>query len=99
MLKLILKIWPALLPITIYILWVLVIERFLLPKKKVIEGQFKTVGEKSTSADEEQNLASETESTAPSLSQKFSLQNRNFVITLYLTLISAIIILVCAAFN
>lgn len=83
MLKFLLKIWPAFLPITIYILWVLVIENILIKKilrrKDYIEGE-KIVGEKSTNK------------------KHFSLQNRNFVATLYVSFIVAIITLVLFAF-
>jgi hypothetical protein len=87
MLKLLLKIWPALIPITVYIFWVLVIDRWLIQKilKKdgVIEGE-KVVGEKSTEAKK---------------SGIFSLQNRCFVIILYMTLILGILILISFALS
>lgn len=86
MLKLILKLWPALLPIIIYILWVLVIENILikkiLRKKDYIEGE-KVVGEKATAKSE----------------KKFSLQNRSFVFVLYISFIAAIVTLVFSAFQ
>ena len=91
MLKLLLKIWPALIPITVYVFWVLVIENFLLKKllKKsdVIEGEKveeKLVGEKST------------EIKKPGM---FSLHNRCFVIILYMTLALGILILISFAFS
>jgi hypothetical protein len=87
MLRLLLKIWPALIPITIYILWVLVIDKILIKKilrrKDYIEGE-KIVGEKTTEAPEK---------------KMFSLQNRNFVITLYATFILAILTLIFSALS
>ena len=84
MLRLLLKVWPALIPITIYILWVLVIKKFLIKKilrrSDYINGE-KVVGEKTT----EKKI--------------FSLQNHNFVITLYATFILAILTLIFSAFS
>lgn len=95
MLKLLLKIWPALIPIAVYVFWVLVIDRWLiqkiLKKEEVIEGekiQEKVVGEKST----EVKKPKETKGI-------FSLQNRCFVIILYMTLILGILILISFAFS
>lgn len=95
MLKLLLKIWPALIPITVYIFWVLVIDRWLiqkiLKKDDVIEGEKveeKVVGEKST----EVKKPKETNGM-------FSLQNHCFVIILYMTLALGILILISLAFS
>jgi len=91
MLKLILKIWPALIPLMVYIFWVYIIENFLLKKllKKsdVIEGEKveeKVVGEKST------------EVKKPGV---FSLHNRCFVIILYMTFELGILVLISMAFT
>lgn len=82
MLRLLLKLWPALLPIVIYFLWVFVIEKFflqkILRKKNDIEGE-KLVGEGST------------EIKKPPV---FSLQNQQFVLVLYVSLIVAIGLLI-----
>ena len=87
MLKLLLKIWPSLIPITVYVFWVLIIDRFLLPKllkkKTTFEGE-KVVGEKST------------EVKKPAM---FSLQNRCFVVILYMSLTLAILTLIVSAFS
>lgn len=87
MLKFILKIWPALLPITLYILWVLVIEKFLIKKilrrKEYIEAE-KVVGEKTTEFKPK---------------KAFSLENKNFVIVLYASFILAILTLIFSAFK
>ncbi|OFW80638.1 MAG: hypothetical protein A2887_00565 [Alphaproteobacteria bacterium RIFCSPLOWO2_01_FULL_40_26] len=87
MLKFLLKIWPGLLPITVYVFWVFVIEGFLfsriLKRKTEFEGE-KIVGEKST------------EVKVPG---KFSLQNRHFVAVLYASLILAILTLIFSAFK
>ncbi len=83
--KLFLKIWPALIPITLYIFWVFVIERFLiqkiLKKNSVIEGE-KVVGERSTEV---------------KLTRIFSLQNQCFLLILYLTLVLGILTLIALA--
>ena len=91
LLKFLLKIWPSFLPILVYIFWVYVIDGYLVPKllkkKTDIEGEKveeKLVGEKST------------EVKTPG---KFSLQNRCFVIILYMTLILAILTLIATAFS
>lgn len=85
LLKFLMKIWPSLLPIAVYIFWVYVVDRIiiakLMKKKDVIEGE-KVVGEKST------------EIKKPGV---FSLQNRCFVIILYISLSLAILTLIVTA--
>ena len=82
MFKLLLKLWPALLPILIYFFWVFVIEKLILQKifckKTNIEGE-KLVGEGSTEIKK---------------IKVFSLQNQSFVAVLYSSLILAIILLI-----
>jgi len=82
MLRIILKLWPALLPVAIYCFWILVVRRFLLQKilrkKNEIKGE-KLVGESSTS--QEKPMA-------------FSLQNRGFVAILYFSFVLAILLLI-----
>jgi hypothetical protein len=82
MLRIILKLWPALLPVVIYCLWILVIKKLLLQKilrkKDEINGE-KIVGEAST------------EQKKP---KAFSLQNRSFVAILYFSLVLAILLLI-----
>ncbi len=89
LLRFFLKIWPALVPILIYLFWVFVIERIilkkLLKKKNIIKGE-KVVGEKTT--DEEVQKIS-----------RFSLQNHHFLSVLYLSLILAILSLLYTAFS
>jgi len=83
--KILLKIWPALIPITIYLLWVFVISKFLKKiseRKKLIEGK-KIVGEKSTSSSMKISY--------------FSLKNRNFILVLYFSLIAVILSLILFA--
>ncbi len=85
LLKLLLKIWPSLIPITVYIFWVLVIEKILqkiFKKKNVIEGE-KIVGEKTT----------EVKKVGI-----FSLKNRCFVTILYMSLVLAILTLIASVF-
>lgn len=84
--KFLLKIWPAFLPIIIYLLWIILIENFLIKKiirrKDYIEGE-KIVGEKATKQEK----------------QHFSLKNRRFVITLYASFLIAIITLLSLALS
>ncbi|MES2961333.1 MAG: hypothetical protein V4694_03005 [Pseudomonadota bacterium] len=85
MLKLLLKIWPAFIPIMVYIFWIYVVEgvilKKLLKKEEIIEGE-KIVGEKP--------------GKKPG---KFSLKNPCFVIILYMSLALAILILIAMAFS
>jgi len=85
MLKLLLKIWPAFIPITVYIFWVYVVEGVILKKflkkEEVIEGE-KIVGEKTTQK-----------------AEKFSLKNHCFVTIIYMSLVLAILILIAMAFS
>ena len=87
MLKILLKLWPALLPIVIYLLWVFVIEKFFLQKffckKTDIEGE-KLVGEGSTEIKK---------------MKIFSLQNQHFIAVLYSSLIVAIALLINLGFS
>jgi len=96
MFKFLLKIWPAFLPILAYIFWIYIVERMilsrLLQRKKIIDGEFQTVGEKSTeSGAKDENKKQKA--------NKFSLQNRQFVIALYISFILAILTLITAAFK
>ena len=82
MFKLLLKLWPALLPIVIYLFWVFVIEKLILQKifckKTDIEGE-KLVGEGSTEIKK---------------IKIFSLHNQRFVAVLYSSLVVAIVMLI-----
>ncbi len=82
LLKFLLKIWPALLPIVLYVLWVLVVEKILKKRKKkgVFEGEFKTVSETEKSED-----------LKDSTTDNFSLKNSRFVMIIYLSLVLMII--------
>jgi hypothetical protein len=95
LIKLLLKLWPAITPILLYAFWNVVINKILqkiFTKKSDIEGKLdkktgeKTVGQKSTS--------NNIEKLSP-----FSLKNRYFVITLYVSFTFAIISLIYTAFN
>lgn len=85
LLKLILKIWPSLIPITLYIFWTFVVEGILLKKLfkkgKIIE----TKREKKEYVIEQPG--------------HFSLRNKRFVIVLYNSFILAIITLIYFALN
>lgn len=87
LLKLLLKIWPSLIPILAYVVWIIVVENIILKrlmrKKETIDGEL--VGESSTK--DVQRVG------------KFSLQNRYFVMVLYLSLILAIGGLIALAFS
>ena len=94
MLKLLLKIWPAFIPITVYIFWVYVFEgvvlrKFLKKKEEVIEGE-KIVGEKTTQ---------KPEGKTGGKTGKFSLKNHCFVTIVYMSLVLAILILIAMAFS
>lgn len=106
LLKILLKIWPALIPITVYLLWVYVIEKLVIQRllkrrskeEKIIEGEFQTVGEKSTK-EEVGKGEGDTKNIFARSSKAFSLQNPNFVLVLYLSLIFSIIALILSAFK
>ncbi len=100
LLKFLLKIWPALLPITLYILWFLVIEKIILKlfrirHKKIIEGEFKIVGERATE-EQKNNFGNDFLKKKPN---HFSLHNPWFVGVLYVSLIMAISSLIFIAFH
>jgi hypothetical protein len=99
LLKIFLKIWPSLIPIVVYLVWVYVIDGFFMKRffkrKKIIEGEFKTVGEKSTEAKNSKSGEGEEKG----IIGKFSLQNQCFVLVLYLSLMLSIITLLVAAFS
>lgn len=88
LLKLFLKIWPAFLPILVYIFWTYIVDalivQYFLRKKKIIEDQ-KIVGEGATYEKSEEKVG------------RFSLKNRCFVIILYMSLILAILTLIVTA--
>lgn len=84
LLRLLLRLWPALTPVLIYVLWVLLVERIIIPKilkksaddkSKIIDGEYKVVGEKASQQAREGD---------------FSLKNNRFLIALYASLILAI---------
>ena len=99
--KILLKIWPALTPILLYVIWQFFIKRIINRilrknycaknnnsqsnnKEKIIEGEF---------ADIDKNQESDNFNTKPNYKDAkniFSLENKNFVRILYLSLILAI---------
>ena len=104
LMKILLKIWPALTPILLYTIWQFFIKRIinrLLRKnycaknnnsqsnneEKIIEGEFVEVGDKKS----DQKFESKSEKI-------FSLENKNFVIILYISLILAIACIISFAF-
>jgi uncharacterized membrane protein len=92
LIKILLKIWPALVPIALYIVWSLIIKKIIFKlkqKNKIIEGE-KIIGEKSSVSD---NLQYDFESK-----KLFNFRNTNFIITLYFSLIIMILCLIILAF-
>lgn len=89
LLKLFLKIWPAFLPILVYIFWTYIVDglivQYFLRKRKIIEDQ-KIVGEGATYEKKSEEKVG-----------RFSLKNRCFVIILYMSLILAILTLIVTA--
>ena len=101
LMKILLKIWPALTPILLYVIWQFFIKRIINRilrknycaknnnsqsnnKEKIIEGEF---------ADIDKNQESEnfgSKQNDEQVKNIFSLENKNFVIILYLSLILAI---------
>ncbi len=74
-LKILLKIWPALVPLILYLFWIYVIDRIILKKlkkSKIINAEFEEV---------RQNK----------IINPFSLKNYRFIFTIYLSLILLII--------
>jgi len=80
MLKILLKLWPALLPIAIYFVWILLQRFFQKRRQKRHDAAEKIIGESSTE----------------NKSKAFSLRNRFFVFMLYASLILAIAIMIRA---
>jgi hypothetical protein len=92
LIKILLKIWPALLPIALYIIWRLVIKKIIFKIKersKIINGE-KIIGEKSSEKNEINNSGN--------LKKIFNFNDRNFIITLYISLILMIASLIFLAF-
>jgi hypothetical protein len=96
LIKILLKIWPAITPILLYIIWEFFIKKLINRifrknycaknnnsqsnnEEKIIEGEFVEVGDKKS--------AQKFESKSDKI---FSLENKSFVITLYISLILAI---------
>lgn len=105
LLKFLLKIWPSLIPIFVYIFWVYVIEGIFIKKilkrtkkkHESLKDEFKFVGEKSTSQDLEEN--NDEKILDSNEVGKFSLNNRCFMIMVYMSLILAILTLIANALS
>ncbi len=82
MLRFVVKLWPALLPIIFYLIWVYLIDRILIQrifrKKDEIDGE-KIVGEGSTAKLKE---------------SPFSLKNQKFLLCIYSAMVTAIAIMI-----
>jgi hypothetical protein len=77
-LKILLKVWPALLPIILYIIWNFLVKKLLIKiftKKDYIEANYQDLNE-----DQKKN------ETSP-----YSLKNKQFIFVIYLSLIFLII--------
>ena len=89
LLKILIKIWPALIPIALFIIYKLIIVKLinrLKNKNKTIEGE-KVIGNSST------------ESQSKNSQKFFDLNDKNLIITLYLSVITMILCLIILAFN
>lgn len=105
LLKILLKVWPSLVPIFAYIIWVYIVKGIILRilinlltkrshlKKgnRVIDGEYEVVGDKSTKA--------KGESSTQEQPGNFSLENRSFVVMIYLSLILLIASFIYGALN
>lgn len=94
-LKLLLKIWPSLIPLSAYIFWVIVqrlIQNYF-KKKNYIEGEFEEVVDAKN-----KNQKQENEQNIPK-NHDFSLKNPKFLVIIYLSLILVIISLISFAFS
>jgi len=104
LIKILLKIWPAITPILLYIIWEFFIKKLINRifrknycvknnnsqsnnEEKIIEGEFVEVGDKKS----DQKFESKSDKI-------FSLENKNFVIILYLSLILAIACMISFGF-
>ena len=88
LIKILLKIWPALVPIAIYLIWQFVIKKIinkLKQKNNTIEGE-KIIND-STLQDKKNNK------------KIFDLSDKNLIITLYLSVIIMILCLIILAFS
>jgi hypothetical protein len=108
LIKILLKIWPALFPILIYTFWQIIIKRILnkISRKKYCAKTYNSQGKIIDGEKDEEKIvgAKTTESTAKSgatesnQSKIFSLENKNFVLIVYLSLILAILCVISFAF-
>ncbi len=88
MIKAILKLWPALTPIILYVLWIFVFKKLinkLFRKKDYIDGEFVEIKDKNDKNQQKVN--------------NFSLENPKFVIILYISLVFMIVSLIFLAIN
>ena len=83
-LKILLKIWPALTPILLYLLWILINKILNKRKKNYIDGEFQDIKE-TIDKSPKSNQDNENE-VGP-----FSLKNNVFISVIYLSLVLTII--------
>lgn len=98
--KILLKIWPALIPILTYLFWVLVVEKIVTRisarQKNFVRGQYKIVGQKSSSKPDSPGY---DEGTQQEKIGKFSLKNKSFITLLYVSFLLVIFSLIYKAIS
>ncbi len=108
LIKILLKIWPAITPILLYAIWQIFLKKLINRlfrknycaknnnsqsnnEEKIIEGEFFDVNNKGRDSKDAKIKAEDD-------NKMFSLNNKNFVIILYLSLILAIICVISFGF-
>ena len=112
--KILLKIWPALTPILIYICWQLFLKKSvnkifrsnadlnqhnnMKQEGRVIDAEFEQLDEKmkNNKTDSSKNLSDKQQKDDKE--QIFSLNNKNFVIIIYISLIAGVLCIISFAF-
>lgn len=95
--KILLKIWPALMPILIYVLYQLFLKKLLIKIYKSKKNFNQSNSAKIIDAEIEEAIGQKKTKTKNS-SNIFSLHNKYFIIILYVTLILAILAVLSFAF-
>ncbi len=104
MLKLLLKIWFAIIPLLIYLIWVF-ISTILVTKVRIFalkligkEGKSKQKTKKKDYIDADYKIIDENSDKNADFRSKISLSNKNFVISIYLGVILLIFVLIFGVF-
>ncbi len=88
-----LRLWPALIPIILYLLWIFVMKKFFVKssqKDNVIDAKYSDISNSNSSS----QSATKSDKVAVG---NFSLQNTLFLAVVYLSLILSIVALIFAA--